>query len=182
MDIWSKLMNEHHLIQQFLDVLEAAKVQMEMGKKPKVKFFHQALEFARLFADKYHHFKEEYLLFSLLAMKKKGEIDGQIEALRYSHEQGRNLINQIANALNSYKNGQEVATITILENLASYIAILKKHLHQEDHVFFLMVAKEVTAAEQQELAEAFQREEAKMDEKFLAKMSDTLIEMETLLV
>jgi hemerythrin-like domain-containing protein len=182
MDIWSKLMNEHHLIQQFLDVLEAAKVQMEMGKKPQGEFFRQALEFARLFADKYHHFKEEYLLFSLLAMKKKGEIDGQIEALRYSHEQGRNLINQIANALNNYKNGQEVATITILENLASYIAILKKHLHQEDHVFFLLAAKEILPEEQAELQNAFQKEEMKRGEKFLENMENLLRELESILI
>ncbi|MGB9699922.1 MAG: hemerythrin domain-containing protein [Thermodesulfobacteriota bacterium] len=181
MNVLEKLINEHHFIQKFLDRLQEAQIKMEAGGKPSPEFFSKVLECARSFTDKYHHFKEEHLLFSLLAMKKKGELDAQIETLRYTHEQGRNLISQIAQALPGYSQGQEAAGIIILENLAAYISLLKKHMHQEDHVFFLMVAKEVTPAEQQELSAAFQREEAKVGEKFLAKMADTLIEMESLL-
>lgn len=182
MNVLEKLMVEHHLIQNFLDRLQEGQIKMESGGKLPPEFFSKAIEFARSFADKYHHYKEEHLLFNLLAMKKKGELDAQIAALRYSHEQGRNLINQIAQALPGYSGGQEVAEIIILENLAAYISLLKKHIHQEDHIFFLMVAKELLPIEQEELLKAFQKEEAKMGEKFLTQMQERLIEMESLLV
>lgn len=181
MNALEKLMVEHHFMQKFLDRLQEGQVRMESGEKLPSDFFSKMVEFARSFADKYHHFKEEYLLFSLLAMKKKGELDAQIETLRYSHEQGRNLINQIAQALPRYNKGQEAAENLILENLAAYIPLLKKHIHQEDHVFFLLAAKELSAAEQQELLKAFQKEDAKVGEGFLRKMQDVLIEMESLL-
>lgn len=181
MDIWQTLMNEHHLLQQFLDRLESAKIQMESGEYPPGEFFTHALEFARAFADKFHHFKEEYLLFNLLAMKKKGEIDAQIEALRYSHEQGRNYINQIAQALKGYEKRAEISGITIWENLAAYISLLKKHMHQEDHFFFLLAAKEILPAEQRELQEAFSKEEAKLGKRFLEKMQELISKMESLL-
>ncbi len=181
MNILAKLGDEHHLIQKFLDRLQEAQIRMEAGAQLSPEFFAKAVEFARSFTDKYHHFKEELLLFSLLAMKKKGELDAQIESLRYSHERGRNLINQMANALPGYSKGQEAAVLSILENLAAYIPLLKRHIHQEDHVFFLLVAKEVTPPEQQELWKAFQEEEKKMGKNFLDKMSKLLVEMDSLL-
>lgn len=181
MTVLEKLIGEHHYIQRFLDRLQESLIKMESGTKPPPEFFSKVIEFARFFTDKYHHFKEEHLLFALLAMKKKGELDAQIEALRYSHEQGRNLISQITQALPGYSQGQEVSEILILEHLAAYISLLKKHIHQEDHVFFLVVAKELSPAEQQELLMAFQKEEAKMGKEFLAKIEETLIEMESLL-
>lgn len=41
-----------------------------------------AVKFLHNFADKFHHFKEEYLMFGLLAEKKGGRFDGPIGALR----------------------------------------------------------------------------------------------------
>ncbi|MGQ9694948.1 MAG: hemerythrin domain-containing protein [Thermodesulfobacteriota bacterium] len=141
MDIFKTLTEEHQFIHQFLDKLQMAQMKMEEGKKLPVEFLEKSIEFARTFADKYHHYKEEYLLFGLLAMKKKGELDGHIESLRYSHEQGRNLINHVAQALRSYQKGQEAANISILENLSAYISLIRAHIYKEDHVFFLLAAK-----------------------------------------
>lgn len=71
MDIFKTLTEEHQFIHQFLDKLQMAQMKMEEGKKLPVEFLKKSIEFARTFADKYHHYKEEYLLFGLLAMKKR---------------------------------------------------------------------------------------------------------------
>lgn len=154
MDIFVILREEHQLIHQFLDQLQTALIRIEKGEKIPVRFLEKAGEFARTFADKYHHFKEEYLLFSLLAMKKRGELDGAIESLRYSHERGRNLINQLAAALPGYEKGQEASGLMVIESLAAYLALLKAHIHKEDHFFFLLAAKEISLQESSELEEA----------------------------
>ena len=89
MDPIETLSNEHGLIRQFLDVLSIAAEKIEEGQHPSEAFFEKAVEFARAFADHYHHFKEEHVLFVQLAQKKQGEVDAQLEALRYEHERGR---------------------------------------------------------------------------------------------
>jgi len=75
MDPIETLTNEHGLIRQFLDVLSMAAEKIEEGQHPSEAFFEKAVEFARAFADHYHHFKEEHVLFVQLAQKKQGEVD-----------------------------------------------------------------------------------------------------------
>lgn len=49
--------NEHGLIRQALESLSLAKEKLEAGERPKTEFFEKALEFARTYVLKYHHFK-----------------------------------------------------------------------------------------------------------------------------
>ncbi|MBM4331814.1 MAG: hypothetical protein FJ117_11435 [Deltaproteobacteria bacterium] len=177
MEVLAILMDEHKLIQRCLDHLTVAVVEMEEGKRPPVEFFRKAFEFARRFSDKYHHFKEEYLLFSLLASKKNGQID----SLRYQHERGRNLINEMDDSLDGYFQGREIQTMTILENLAAYISLLRQHINREDRLFFLMAGKEISEKEGKELLEEFKKEERRTNENILAHSRRILEEMEALL-
>jgi hemerythrin-like domain-containing protein len=155
------LTKEHGLIRQVLDNLSLAIEKLEVDERPPREFFEKALSFARHFADKYHHFKEEYVMFGLLAQKKEGAIDAQIDALRYQHERGRNFIAEIANSLEGYSKGEEFSTTSLLENLAAYISLIRRHIHREDHFFYPMVEKELSAHEDKGLVEQFKKEEEK---------------------
>ncbi|MBW1827698.1 MAG: hypothetical protein JRI78_12165 [Deltaproteobacteria bacterium] len=55
-----------------------ARDKLEKGKRPPKAFFQKAVEFFKTFVDKFHHFKEEYLMFGLLSQKKDGAHDGGI--------------------------------------------------------------------------------------------------------
>ncbi len=162
MEILEMLVKEHGLIRQFLDNLHLAVEKIEGGEHPPREFFEKGVKFARNFTDKYHHFKEEYLLFGLLAMKKKGQIDAQIDSLKYSHERGRSLVNELEKALDGYSQGQEAQLIGILEGLAAYISLLKQHIHREDHVFYPMAEGEISEKEQNELLKEFLKEDEKL--------------------
>jgi hemerythrin-like domain-containing protein len=174
------LRREHDLIRQFLDHLSVAQIKMEQGQSPPVAFFRKAVEFARTFADKYHHFKEEYLLFTRLAMKKDGKIDAQLETLKYLHERGRSLIQAIDNTLEGYRRGGEVPRIEILENIAAYNALLRQHIRQEDRIFLLMAVSALSPQEDRELLEEFHREEEKMGGGFFERSRRLLQEMDEL--
>ncbi len=71
------LAKEHEVILEMLDNLAAARDMLEKRNRPPKEFFEKAIVFARDFTDSFHHFKEEYLLFSLLAQKKEGAFDGE---------------------------------------------------------------------------------------------------------
>ena len=75
MDPIETLSNEHGLIRQYLDVLSMAAEKIENSKRPSDAFFEKAVDLSRTFADGFHHFKEEHVLFVQLAQKKRGEVD-----------------------------------------------------------------------------------------------------------
>lgn len=157
------LVKEHELILEALDYLAAARNGLEKRRRPPKEFFEKAIVFAREFADQYHHFKEEYLLFGLLAQKKEGAFDAEIGALRYGHERGRKCINEVAESMAGYADGDEIATIRLLENLAAYISTLKRHIFSEDRVFFDLVEQELSDNDDEVLLVQFQKGIETMD-------------------
>ncbi len=155
------LIREHGLIMRALDILSQARIQIEKDQHPPKAFFDKALLFLRAFADKYHHFKEEYLMFGLLALKKGAAFDGPIGGLRFQHERCRACIDGISNSLDGYADGDDFATTTLLENLAAYISLLRRHIYAEDHIFFKLVEKELSKEEQELLLMQFKKEDEK---------------------
>jgi hemerythrin-like domain-containing protein len=161
MDPLETLSNEHGLIRQFLDNLALAAQKIEEGQRPSRAFFEKAIDFARSFADTYHHFKEEHVLFVQLAQKQQGEIDAQLEALRYQHERGRELITGMATALDGYVERDPNRTADLLENMAAYVSLLRHHIHNEDHVFYPLARNTMTQEEFAKLTELFEAEREK---------------------
>src|SRR4030042_615166 len=83
------LSKEHHNILQVLEIFDKAKEELEKGNRPDHALFEKGLTFFRLFADRFHHFKEEYLMFGILAQKQEGAFDLEIGALRFQHDRCR---------------------------------------------------------------------------------------------
>ncbi len=154
------LANEHSLILKALETFTIAKEKLENGDCPEATFFEKAVLFSKNFSDQFHHFKEEYLLFGLLAQKKDGALDLAMGALRYQHERNRFFIKNIEQSIPGYDPKNEIAITTILENLAPYISILRRHIHQEDHLFFKLADQELTQAEHDSLTEQFLLEDS----------------------
>lgn len=163
MEVLKELIEEHAHILKGLSYLEAARDALERNLSPPSDFFKTAVLFFSAYADRLHHYKEEYLLFSLLASKKGGKIDLEIGALRHQHEKNRRSIRKIKDALKGYETKSEIAVTTLLENLAAYISILKRHIHREDQLFFPMAKAELSEAEKKMLQTSFLDEETGSD-------------------
>ncbi len=181
LDALGILVREHGLIRQFLDNLSMALEKLENEEGPPKEFFEKAVEFARNFTDKFHHFKEEHVMFAMLAQKKGGVLDGPIDSLRHQHERGRNFITEISNSLDRYARGDELHTTALIENLGSYISLLRHHIHKEDHNVFQMVKKEFSENELRALSELFKREDEKAGERTFENSQNLIQEMAALL-
>jgi hemerythrin-like domain-containing protein len=181
MDAIELLVNEHALIRQYLDNLSVAAEKLESGERPPEVFFKKAVEFAKNFTDKFHHFKEEHVLFTQLAQKKRGTFDGQIDSLRHQHEHGRNFITEISSALDGYTKGNDIDTTTLVENLASYISLLRHHIHKEDHDFYQIVKQEFSENELQGFVELFDKEKERVGERTYENSQNIVQEMSVLL-
>ena len=177
MDPIETLSNEHGLIRQYLDVLAMAAEKIENGQRPSEAFFDKAVEFSRTFADGFHHFKEEHVLFVQMAQKKRGEVDAQLDALRYEHERGRSLVAGIENALPGYAANDPIKTGELLENMAAYISLLRHHIHVEDHVFYPMARKTLTEQEFAALAPEFEKQREKQGRDTFERCHKMVVDM-----
>lgn len=100
--------------------------------------------------------------------------------MRYLHERGRSLITEIANSLDGYAKGQPIQATIILEGMASYVALLRQHIHQEDTIFFPMAEKEISGIERKSLIREFKKED-KGNGKIFADRQKLIQEMNQLL-
>ncbi|HCY83556.1 MAG TPA: hypothetical protein DHV36_00305 [Desulfobacteraceae bacterium] len=182
MNVLKELIREHTHILQGIQYLEMARSALENNLSPPAAFFHTAALFFSNYADQLHHFKEEYLLFSLLAAKKGGKIDLEMGALRHQHELNRRSIKKIKSSLNGYEADNEISTTALLEGLAAYISILKRHINREDQFFFPMAESELSDSEKELLHTRFLEEASGSNTKqLIAGNLDRLKEMKKLI-
>ena len=88
----------------------------------------------------------------------------------------------MSRSLNGYADGDDIATTSLLENLASYVSLLRRHIHEEDYTFFQMAVKELSKEEEEILVKQFKKEDGKMgDQKFYNKCRNLIDEMDALL-
>lgn len=175
------LRNEHGLIRQYLEKLGRAAEKLENGEKVPRSFFDSAIEFFRTFTDRYHHFKEEHILFVRLAQKKKGEVDAALDSLRHEHERGRGVVSEIENSLDGYEQADPVYTERLMESLEAYTTLLRHHIHTEDHLFFPMARDELTDDEKKMLVEEFEKERARAGGRSFEEAHKLLVDMGSLL-
>lgn len=161
------LKTEHALILKLLDNLLLAQKHLEKGRWPSSEFFETAVGFARDFADRFHHVKEEFVLFGVLAQKKDGRLDLEIGALRRQHECCRHAVSEIQRALKGYEARDEIAATAMLTHLAAYTALLQRHICLEDTIFFPMADAALTSEDQQNVADYFDEEAHRMQGRLL---------------
>jgi hemerythrin-like domain-containing protein len=182
MKITQTLINEHVLIIKGLGFLKIARDQIEKNQYPPGEFFQKAVPFFRNYADQYHHYKEEFLMFGFLARKKEGLLDLEIGALRHQHEIGRRFLTKIEKSIIGFEMKNEIAITSLLENLASFCSVLSRHIFMEDHLFFPMVEKELSKHDKITLMDQFKIEEQELEKKNPVKKNlELLNEMQKLL-
>lgn len=156
------LKTEHGLILRHLENLWLAQKHLEKGRRPAPEFFETAVGFSRDFADRFHHVKEEFVLFGVLAQKQNGRLDMEIGALRHQHECCRHSIVEIERALKGYRARDEIAATAVLTHLAAYTAILQRHICLEDTIFFPMADALLTSEDHRNVADYFDEEGQRM--------------------
>ncbi len=155
------LHREHDLILEFLTQLSAGVDRIVSDQGPPKEFLEKALDFCRVFADQYHHYKEEYVMFGLLAQKHDGTLDGEIARHRDQHEECRNLIQKTGQALEGYSRELDTASRTIHRSMSDYISTLRRHIRSENEILFPMVEEALSQEEAEALLREFAAYEAK---------------------
>jgi len=153
------LSNEHRVIEQVLHCLEKIARRAQAERRLDKQSAEQALDFFRNFADRCHHGKEETHLFPAMESKGFPRDGGPTGVMRYEHEQGREHIRAMTEAIGPADAGDAGAVDQFVLHAQGYVDLLRQHIEKEDHCLFSMANQALDDADQQRLLRAFEHVE-----------------------
>lgn len=149
--ISSNLENDHVQILRLTDVME----HITTLSNPNIEHIEEVVYLIKNFADKFHHGKEENMLFPLLIQKGFSVNQEPVAVMLSEHVEGRNFLKGIESNLILYKNNEKDSLSGINENMTGYINLLREHIAKENNVLFPMAGRILTADENKSLIERF---------------------------
>jgi hemerythrin-like domain-containing protein len=133
-----KLMAEHQIILRGIGAIESIIKQIEAGEKADTDLISMAIDFIRNYADKYHHAKEENILFARMEKAGFPKDTGPVAVMLYEHDEGRKFISGLEIAISRFENGDESARCEIITNGTAYTSLLRNHIQKEDNILYPM--------------------------------------------
>lgn len=160
------LSEEHQFILKVTDALIRECNALKTGKELDRAFFEKATDFIKNYADRFHHAKEEDILFAELN-KSEGMHCNPIQQMLYEHDLGRNFVKGIEEGLKE-KNKAKIA-----ENAKGYAQLLQEHIFKEDNILYPMAEEALKPQIKKSILEKFKQAENKKfakgtKEKYLA--------------
>ena len=151
------LMQEHRVIEQVLACLDKMADQCAAGQELDVKSVEQALDFFRNFADRCHHGKEEDILFPLMESKGFSRDQGPTGVMLHEHELGRRYVQAMADAIGM--SDVDIGRKAFIDSARAFVALLREHIHKEDHCLFPLANQALSEPEQRQLVASFEKVE-----------------------
>jgi hemerythrin-like domain-containing protein len=139
-----KLVDEHVLIQRWIALIPQVLEHLDVESPEDLKIISEGADFIRSYADKFHHAKEEDILFKYF--------DENLDVLKTmleDHTKGRGHVKALIEAVEKKdKKG-------IVEHLNAYRELLTKHIKKEDEILYPWMDRNLSVKEVGELFSKF---------------------------
>jgi hemerythrin-like domain-containing protein len=163
------LSDEHQLILRMIALVEKNSARMEQGQFRDWRFFLDAVDFIRNYADHFHHAKEEDILFVELVKNGMPEKQSPIEAMLIEHDHGRAFVRALEAAAEKALAGEHGQIPTIAENAKNYAELLRNHIDKEDNILYPLAERVLPEEVRSGMLQAYQQAAAKtpgLEEKY----------------
>lgn len=137
------MVEEHDHILELLTVIRKACCGVLEGKEVDDGDFRKMLAFARNYADKHHHGKEEQILFQEMTQR-LGQIGVNLiqHGMLVEHDLGRLHLSNLETALNQYRDDPKtIYKLNILAEAAGYANLLQRHIEKENQIVYTYAEK-----------------------------------------
>ncbi len=162
-----KLVNEHLLIKRWLALIPEVIKNMNVTSEEGRKIVAGGIDFISSYADKFHHAKEEDILFKYF--DEQSEI---IQAMRSDHETGRSHVKAMREAL------QKVDKDAIIKHLQAYGELLAAHIKREDEILFPWMDRSLSESDINAIAREFEGAEELMGAELPAQSEAFIADLE----
>jgi hemerythrin-like domain-containing protein len=125
------------LIIRAIELIKKQTAQIETNKALDPNFIVTTVDFFRTYADRFHHGKEEGLLFKALSQRQLSEPDHKMmNELIMEHAFARRTITSLQESKENYLLGKNEALKDVLEALNKLIKLYPQHIEKENKQFF----------------------------------------------
>lgn len=165
-DITKALVDEHKLILRMLAVLERNAHATAAGTFTDYRFYLDGVDFIRNYADRYHHAKEEDVLFEALVKNGMPRENSPVAAMLMEHDQGRAYVKAMEAAAQAVLAGEAGWEREIAENALAYVALLREHIAKEDEILYPLAERVIPEAAREGIVEGYRVAEERTAEGF----------------
>jgi hemerythrin-like domain-containing protein len=146
------LVDEHVLIKRLLslipDLIQEVRASGEIHADM-ADLMRRALEFIRGYADRFHHMKEEDILFDYT--DREADI---IRVIGEDHDRARGHVRAAARAI------EDGDVLALVASLAAYRELLSEHIKKEDEVLYPYIDRALTTAQVGQIFQRFEEAES----------------------
>ncbi len=135
-DVTQVMVEEHKLILRMIGLVERNTALMEAGKFRDWQFYLDAVDFIRNFADRFHHAKEEDVLFAALVANGMPAQNSPVAAMLMAHDQGRAFVRGMEEGARKALGGDPGQIPLIAENARGYALLLRDHIDKENTILY----------------------------------------------
>lgn len=165
-DITKGLVEEHQLILRMIALLEKNASLTATGDYTNWQFYLDGVDFIRQYADRFHHAKEEDVLFAALVANGMPRENSPVAAMLMEHEQGRAFVRAMESAVHEAQAGKAAACQAIADNALGYAALLREHISKEDEILYPLAERVIPETMRKEIVIGYGRAEAEADAGF----------------
>ncbi|MDH3453875.1 MAG: hemerythrin domain-containing protein [Desulfuromonadales bacterium] len=155
------MVDEHQLILRMITLVEHNTALLAEGKFRNWQFYLDAVDFIRNYADRFHHAKEEDVLFAELVKNGMPEKQSPIEAMHMEHDQGRAHVRAMEEAAQKALDGETGQAAVITEHATGYAALLRGHIDKEDGILYPLAERILPEAVRSAMLTAYETAGAK---------------------
>jgi len=163
-NITQVMMEEHQLILRMIALVEKNAGRVARGEFRNWRFFLDAVDFIRNYADRFHHAKEEDVLFAALVKNGMPEKQSPIEAMLMEHDAGRAHVRGMEAAARRALEGDESDIPSLLEHARGYAELLRGHIDKEDTILYPLSERVLPEELRPAMLDAYQAAEGRTPE------------------
>jgi hemerythrin-like domain-containing protein len=139
-----RLVDEHVLIKRWVALIPEVLKDLDIESEDGIQLILDGVDFIRSYADRYHHGKEEEILFKYF----DEDLD-IIKAMHEDHERARAHVRAILEAIDRKDKD------SIVENLSKYGEILNEHIKKEDEILYPWMDRNLNVSQVGEMFSKF---------------------------
>jgi hemerythrin-like domain-containing protein len=162
-----RLVDEHALIKRWLALIPEVIEKLDIETKEGRDLVLDGIYFIRSYADKFHHAKEEEILFKYF-----DENLDIIKTMHEDHEAGRAHVRAIVEAL------EKKDKKAVIEHLNGYKDLLTEHIKKEDEILYPWMDRELSIQQVGELFAKFNEAEEKIGKEVVERCKRFVVEAE----
>jgi hemerythrin-like domain-containing protein len=162
-----QLVDEHVLIKRWLALIPKFVENLDVESPEGRRLVLAAVDFIRSYADKYHHAKEEEILFKYF-----DEDSDILRTMRLDHEKARGHVRAVLEALERRDRN------AIAEHLNAYGELLAGHILKEDEILYRWMDRNLSVTHVGELFSKFAEAEGKMDKDVIDRCKTFVVKLE----